>query len=65
MVNKSQGKLKMIEKDLLQDMIDNNKWSKQNEKNILKSRDILIGLWLEEGYNVICTDTNQIGRAHV
>jgi hypothetical protein len=39
-------------------MIDNNKWSRGNEKFILKVRDALILLALQEGYHVLIDDTN-------
>ena len=58
MIDKAQGKLKRVNKDSLRLLIDNNKWSKEREKNIVKSRDVLIKLWLQQGYDVICTDTN-------
>lgn len=52
------GKYKRISKDDLRAMLDVNKWSKGNEKFILKVRDGLILLALQEGYNPIVDDTN-------
>lgn len=52
------GKYKRISKDDLRAMLDVNKWSKGNEKFILKVRDSLILLALQEGYNPIIDDTN-------
>ncbi len=63
MILESKGKLKRVNKDSLRLLIDNNKWSKEREKNIIKSRDTLIKLWLQQGYDVICTDTN-LAPAH-
>jgi predicted kinase len=52
------GKYKRISKDHLRSMLDNNKWSKSNEKFILTVRDTLILLALEQGYHVLVDDTN-------
>jgi len=49
---------KRVNKDDLRAMIDNSKWSKENEKEILKIRDSLISRWLLDGYNVVVDDTN-------
>ena len=49
---------KRINKDDLRAMIDNSKWSKENERNIIAVRDTLIMQTLEAGYNVIVDDTN-------
>lgn len=52
------GHYKIINKDSLRAMLDGGKWSKGNEQFILKARDMLILLALEEGYHVIVDDTN-------
>lgn len=57
-VEESDGLVKRINKDDLRAMIDNSKWSKQNEKLILAARDALISLYLESGLHVIIDDTN-------
>jgi len=49
---------KRVNKDDLREMIDGGKWSKDNEKLILKARDQLISLYLEQGNHVIVDDTN-------
>lgn len=49
---------KRVNKDDLRSMIDNGRWSKQNEKKILGVRDLLIGYFLDSGYDVISDDTN-------
>lgn len=49
---------KRVSKDDLRAMIDNGKWSKSNEKTILKARDALILALLREGFHVIVDDTN-------
>lgn len=49
---------KRINKDDLRSMLDNSHWSKNFEKFIIKARDLLIKLALEEGYSVISDDTN-------
>jgi len=57
-VQESGGQIKRINKDDLRDMIDGGKWSKNNEKFILKIRDLLIEEMLCSGYSVIVDDTN-------
>lgn len=52
------SKYKRIGKDFLRIMIDGGEWSKSNEKNIIKSRDKLSELFLENGFNIIIDDTN-------
>jgi predicted kinase len=49
---------KRINKDDLRAMIDFSKWSKQNEKMIVRVRDQLITMYLDEGYSVVIDDTN-------
>lgn len=49
---------KRINKDDLRAMLDNNKWSKGNEKFVLKMRDMMIWEALSEGKHVISDDTN-------
>ena len=58
MVNKFPGRYKRINKDDLRAMLDDSKHSKDNEKFILKVRDTLILLALNEGKDVIIDDTN-------
>ena len=52
------GKYKRVNKDLLREMCDVSKWSKDNEKFILKLRDIVILFALRSGKHVLVTDTN-------
>jgi len=52
-VNKHPGQFKIISTDSLRDMLDDGRWSKQNEKFMIKCRDALILLALQEGYHVI------------
>lgn len=54
----SNGKLKRINKDILREMIDGSKFSKEREKHILKARNMLLEYYLSEGYDVAITDTN-------
>ncbi len=58
LVDNNPGHYKRISKDDLRAMLDNNKWSKGNEKFILKVRDALILQALQEGYHVLVDDTN-------
>lgn len=57
-IDKYPGRYKRINKDDLRLMLDNGKWSQGNEKFVLKVRDALILLGLQEGYHVIVDDTN-------
>jgi len=58
MVRKYPNKYKNICKDNIRDMLDFSKWSGKNEKFVLKVRDSLILQALEDGYDVIISDTN-------
>lgn len=58
MVDKYPGQYKRINKDDLRAMIDNGKWSKENEKFILSVRDRLISAALDNVKIAIVDDTN-------
>lgn len=58
LIDENPGRYKRISKDDLRAMLDNNKWSKGNEKFILSVRDALILQALKEGYHVLVDDTN-------
>lgn len=58
LVDENNGAYKRINKDELRIMLDNGKWSKDNEKFVLKTRDQLILSALAEGKHVIVDDTN-------
>jgi predicted kinase len=58
LIDDNPGMYKRISKDDLRSMLDNSKWSKGNEKFVLKVRDTLILESLEAGYHVIVDDTN-------
>ena len=51
-------KAKRINKDDLRAMIDNGKWSPDNEKRIIGARNLLTSHFLKLGYDVIVDDTN-------
>lgn len=57
-VDANPGKYKIISKDNMRAMFDNSKYSKGNENFVLKARDALILLALQEGYHVLVDDTN-------
>lgn len=57
-IAKSDGKIKRVNKDDLRAMIDDGKWSNGREKNILATRDAMVGAWLGAGFDVIVDDTN-------
>lgn len=57
-VDSNPGKIKRVNKDDLRAMINNSKWSKQNESDVLANRDMLIVYYLNRGFDVIVDDTN-------
>ena len=54
----ARGNIVRINKDDLRSMLNNGKWSKTNEKIVLKIRDEATIVALNKGYNVIIDDTN-------
>lgn len=50
--------VKRINKDSLRHMVHANAWSHKLEKDIIRARDTLIMLYLNDGYDVIVDDTN-------
>ena len=64
LIDNNPGQYKQINKDELRLMLDNSKYSKDNEKFILKVRDQLILMGLESGKNIIISDTN-FGGSHM
>ena len=57
-IDNNPGRYKRVNKDDLRAMVDNNKWSRDNEKLIIKLRDSIILTSLEQGKHVIVDDTN-------
>lgn len=54
-----QQNAKRVNKDDLRDMIDNGNWSKQNEKFIIRVRNLIVATTLKEGlHDVVVDDTN-------
>jgi predicted kinase len=53
---------KRINKDDLREMLDNSHWSKDNEKFVLKIRDLMIKEALKNGKHVISDDTNLVPK---
>jgi predicted kinase len=49
---------KIVNKDLLREMLDGGVWSKKNESTVLLSRDTLVDTLLNCGYSVVSDDTN-------
>jgi predicted kinase len=49
---------KRVCKDDLRAMINDSKWSKEKEEQIIESRDLLIIQYLDAGFNVVVDDTN-------
>lgn len=58
LVDANPGAYKRVNKDDLRSMLDNGKWSRGNEKFVLKIRDQIIRDALSEGKHVIVDDTN-------
>lgn len=58
LVDAKPGKYKRISKDDMRAMFDNGHYTKGNEKFVLKARDALILLALQEGYCPLIDDTN-------
>ncbi len=58
LLKKEPGIWKRVNKDDLRAMLDNGKWSKQNETFLLEVRDFTICNALLKGYNVVVDDTN-------
>ena len=54
---------KRVNKDDIRAMIDNSKWSKTNEKDVLAVRDAIMRHYLARGYSVVVDDTN-LNPAH-
>ena len=62
-INEYNGKIKRVNKDELRMMLDNSKWSRSNEKLIIKLRNVIIENTLSEGKSIIVDDTN-ISKKH-
>jgi len=58
MMDKNSHMYKRVNKDDLREMLDNKKWSGDNEKFIIHVRDLIIEEALKSGKHVLCTDTN-------
>lgn len=52
------GKWKRVNKDDLRAMLDNSKWSRDNEKFVVELRDQIIRQAMTHGVNIIVDDTN-------
>ena len=62
LLDREQGKWKRINKDLMREMLDAGHWSRENEKQILDLRDLLIAKYLGSGTSVIIDDTNYASK---
>lgn len=58
LIDENVGAYKRVNKDDIRAMLDNGKWSKDNEKFVLNVRDQLILLALDNGKHIIVDDTN-------
>jgi predicted kinase len=56
-VERGKGRVKRVNKDDLRTMVDGGRWSRQNEKQIIKIQDRLVRGFLEDGFNVIVDNT--------
>jgi predicted kinase len=52
------GNTKRVNKDDIRATLDNSKWSKANEKFVIKTRNFIIEEALKDGFNVVSDDTN-------
>ncbi len=52
------GNAKRVNKDLLRELLDDSQWSSKNEKFVLRVRDSVITMALQDGLHVIVDDTN-------
>jgi predicted kinase len=57
-VKNNPGKYKRVNKDSLRAMLDESRWSKDNEKMVLEIRDAIIVSAIKHGKHVIVDDTN-------
>lgn len=58
LIDETPGMYKRVNKDDIRAMLDNGKWSKDNEKMVLRVRDMIIVDALNSGKHVIIDDTN-------
>jgi len=64
-IRKYPGKYKRITKDMLREMMDDSRFSNDNEKMTLEVRDEIVKKSLSRGYSVIISDTNfPVGGKH-
>jgi len=63
-VANSNGKAKRVNKDLLREMIDGGKWSRQNEEMIIKARDLLVYGFIRAGIDTIIIDDTNFEPKH-
>lgn len=57
-LQKDNIKLKRVNKDDLRAMLDDSRWSKENERFVIQVRDFIISRALAEGFSIIVDDTN-------
>ncbi len=58
LVDREPGKWKRVNKDDLRAMLDNGRWSKQNERFVLMLRNFIVQNSINLGFSVIVDDTN-------
>jgi hypothetical protein len=63
-VNKSNGRAKRVNKDLLREMIDAGIYSRINEQLIIEVRNELVNIWLENGVETVIVDDTNFEEKH-
>lgn len=58
LLKKESGKWKRINRDLIRELLDDSVWSPENERFVVKVRDMLMTESLKKGFSVIIDDTN-------
>jgi predicted kinase len=58
LLKKEPGKWKRINRDLLRELLDDSVWTPENERFIVRTRDMLMCESLKKGFNIIIDDTN-------
>lgn len=58
LLEEKQGMYKRVNRDLLREMLDNGKWSKNNEKGIVSAEKAIVRVYIMIGCSVIIDDCN-------
>lgn len=64
LVKTSKGRTKRVERDCLRQMLDFGEFSPKNEKTVTRVQEAIIALLLDEGFDVVSSDTNLNPKTH-